>query len=129
MMRTLRCAPISATKRPPGLSARATQAMTSGGASFIQCSAALEKTASAWPSMAKSRPSACSKASVGCSARARSTIAASPSIPITSAPRAAMAAVSVPVPQPRSTMRSPGSGASRSTMSVAKAETKPNERS
>ena len=47
--------PISATNRPPGLSAWATAAATSCGGD-IQCSAALEKTASTGSSSAKSSP-------------------------------------------------------------------------
>ena len=106
--------PISATNRPPGLSARATEAATASGGD-IQCSAALENTASTGSSTAKSSPLATSNRSCGYNSLARAIIASEASMPTTSAPAAAICAVSPPVPHPRSTIRSPGRGASSST--------------
>ena len=74
--------PHSATKRPPGRSARQTPAITSS-ARFIQCSAALLNTASNSSSKASCSPSI-TRASRP-RARAAATCAALPSTPTTSA--------------------------------------------
>ena len=123
MAATLPCPPISPTNRPPGLSTRATPAITPA-ASGIQCRAALENTAShckparssAWPSMTRaSRPRA----------QAARTMSGEASTPMTLAPLAAIFAVSAPSPQPRSRIVSPGCGASRSSKGAPSSATKP----
>src|SRR5712691_9605806 len=115
------CPPHSATKRPPGLSARHTPAITTS-ARFIQWSAALLNTAS--NSLSKARCSPSTTCASTPSAFAASTCGALASTPTTAHPSAASFALSAPSPQPRSRMRSPGCGASSSTTGAPSSDTK-----
>src|SRR5579871_6781420 len=114
------CPPNSPTKRPPGLSARATLAATAS-AFLIQCRTALLKTAS--NSRTNGSDSARSCRASTPRARAAATMSADASMPTTAAPRAAIWRVSVPSPHPRSSTRSPGRGSRRSTSGAPSAGT------
>jgi hypothetical protein len=121
ILSTLPAPPHSATNRPPGFSARQTPAIAASG-SRIQCSAALEKTASNSAAKASRVPSI--TCALSPRARAPLTWSALASTATTSA-AAAIFSVSAPSPQPRSRMRSPGVGASRSSSGAPSTATKP----
>lgn len=84
--------PISNTNRPPRFKARATLAITAR-ASFIQCSAAFENTASKGCSKRISRASPSMNFSFGKFCLASATIDGEASMPMTAAPRSAICAV------------------------------------
>lgn len=115
--------PISATNRPPGRSAALTREITADGSRVIQCRAELDTTASYCSPVVKSCASPTANDRFGCSERAVLTISTDPSMPRTSAPRAAISTVIVPVPQPRSMTRSSGLGSSRSISGAPWADT------
>ena len=113
--------PHSATNRPPGFSALHTPSMAAS-ASGIQCRAALLKTASNSASKGSSRASTMRASSPRC--RAAHTCSGLLSTPTTVQPASRNRSVRAPSPQPTSSTRSPGRGASRSTTGAPRSETK-----
>src|SRR5262249_10236722 len=110
-----------ATNRPPGRRARATFS-TTRPASFIQCNAALLKTASNSPANVMSE--ALSSTTLIPRRRAATQNSRLESSPTTRQPTSAIFFVSTPSPQPRSRMLSPGCGASSSNTGAPRSVTK-----
>ena len=114
--------PNSPANRPPGRSARATPRSTASG-SPIQCSAALETTASNSSAKTSRRPSPTNASTPRARARPQ-RVRPMRRPPVRCAPDVATMSVNAPSPQPRSRMRSPDLGASKSISGAPSSATK-----